>query len=263
MLFANFVDAANSVDANRGNIMTVTDTRRRLSYELDMAAAFSELELFRPFLHYLCFMADGKSLPVVQSRYALACIKVASTTITRSQFLLSHTSSMALPTWSTTYTLVLAIMALVFLISAHAGTSRPGEAWKRASLGIQVLYAIRTTNDCASAGLEVLKIVVNQLNHTVDFDFEQIEAEVSRSQQRRAQAMTIEAILAPTDISTGPSQNMPAINTTLFEDGVGYATNADQMLARAEGLPAGFGFVDLLNAELEHEQETMESYTGT
>lgn len=72
-------------------------------------------------------MAEGKAIPLSHSRHALTYIKLASMTITRLQ-----SNVLAMPdvllSWDTMYTLFLAIICLVFLISAHNGTSHPSEA---------------------------------------------------------------------------------------------------------------------------------------
>lgn len=128
-----------------------------LRYELEMACNFTQLVLFRPFLHYLRVMADGRAISLAESRHALACIKVASTTVLRSAEMTSRYPELAL-SWEFVYTLFLAIMCLIFLISAHHGTSQPSEAWRRAAVGIETMMANACVDDGASSCLKVVKV---------------------------------------------------------------------------------------------------------
>lgn len=155
------------------------DQNSVVSRDLEMACNFAQLILYRPFLPYLRIMAEGKAIPLSQSRHALACIKLASTTIVRLE-----SNALAMPdvplSWSTTYTLFLAIMCLVFLISAHNGTSHPSEAWHRCETGIRLLTKNACVDNCAATCLKLLREVVRQLNHTVDFNFDHIQDTSSR-----------------------------------------------------------------------------------
>lgn len=144
-----------------------------------MACNFAQLVLYRPFLPYLRNMAEGKAIPLSQSRHALACIKLASTTIIRLDSNALAMPDVPLP-WSTTYTLFLAIMCLVFLISAHNGTAHPSEAWHRCETGIRLLTKNACIDNGAATCLKMLREVVRQLNHTVDFDFDNIQSTNSR-----------------------------------------------------------------------------------
>lgn len=157
-----------------GTIVDKPLTRCSVGRDLEIACNFTQLILYRPFLPYLRNMAEGRSIPISQSRHALACIKLASTTISRLE-----ASALAMPdvplSWSTTYTLFLAIMCLVFLISAHNGTAHPSEAWHRCETGIRLLTQNSCIDNCAATCLKMLKEVVRQLNHTVDFDFDHIQ----------------------------------------------------------------------------------------
>ncbi|RVX70396.1 hypothetical protein B0A52_05895 [Exophiala mesophila] len=159
--------------------VTQQERNSEMSRHLEMACNFAQLSFYRPFLPYLRIMAEGKAIPLSHSRHALACIKLASTTITRLE-----SNALAMPdvllSWDTTYTLFLAIMCLVFLISAHKGTSRPSEAWKRCETGIRLLTKNACMENCATTCLKMLKEVVRQLNHTVDFDFESIQDSTGR-----------------------------------------------------------------------------------
>jgi hypothetical protein len=202
-------------------------------------------------------MADSKApITKMQSRHALACIKLASTTILRSEAISMEHPTVPL-SWESCYTLFLATMCLVFLIAAHNGTSQPSEAWRRASVGIRILYANVCADDCASACLEVLKMVVRQLNHTVDFDFEQIERSTTRICRSGALGHHRQGD-PPVPILKMPlSFNSPmpvAQAVTPLPTPAERFANPDNVLAHAEDLPLGFGFTDLLNMDVDDER---------
>jgi hypothetical protein len=128
-----------------------------MKYELEMSYKFAQIILFRPLLHYLRIMADGGTISLVQSQYALVCIKLASTTILRSEAMIKrgvvHPGS-----WAAVYTIFLSVMCLIFLIAAHKGTSQPSEAWQRAAVGIRLIATCKCVDNCSAVGLRVLKV---------------------------------------------------------------------------------------------------------
>lgn len=225
-----------------------------MRYDLEMVCNFAQITLYRPFLHYLRVMADSKAIPKSQSRHALACIKLASNTILRSEAMARGYPDLAL-SWESTYTLFLGIMCLVFLISAHNNTSQPSEAWRRATVGIRILYANACVDDCASACLRVLKVVVRQLNHTVDFDFDQIEASARQVCRPSAPEQSHEQLFERRRTETSPKaarpEPSPDASTDVQREGF---ADADRLLASAENLPLGFGFTDLLNMDYEDDR---------
>ena len=230
-------------------------TTHRMRYDLEMACNFAQIVLYRPFLHYLRVMADGKAIPLSQSRHALACIKLASTTILRSEAIMRDCPDLPL-SWDAAYTLFLAIMCLVFLISAHNGTSDPSEAWRRASVGIRILTANVCVDDCASASLKVLRMVTRQLNHTVDFDFEQIEAttsQICQSGSPKQAHVSAAAKAVAQQIVHATAEETPEVARGVSSTTASPSlyTDADRMLAHADGLPLGVGFTDLLNMDVD------------
>src|ERR1700761_8415021 len=122
-----------------------------------MAFYFGQFVLYQPFLHYLIQMANGFPIIKIQSQHALACIKIASTTITRSEIM--HQRGLLAPaSWSVIYTLFQAVMCLLFLIATHNGTSRPSEAWKKGELGIRLLATMRCFDNGAARCLWIIKV---------------------------------------------------------------------------------------------------------
>ncbi|KAL2402319.1 hypothetical protein ABEF95_013332 [Exophiala dermatitidis] len=151
------------------------DTSVIVRYELEMAFYFGQLTLHIPFLHYLIPMANGSPITRIQSQHALTCLKIAATTISRTDAM--HQRGLLSPgSWTTTYTLFLAVVCLMFLVAAHNGTSRPSEAWKKGELGIRLLASLRCTDNPATRSLSIIKMVIKQLEHTVSFDVDQILA---------------------------------------------------------------------------------------
>jgi hypothetical protein len=235
------------------------DNSKRMRYDLEMAFIFAQIVMFRPFLHYLRGMAEGKAIPLSQSRYALACIKLASTAILRSNEIAMQCPNVRL-SWDTCYTLTLSVMCLIFLISAHNGTSQPSEAWRRGALGVRLLVANQCASDCASTTFKVVKMVVRQLSHTVDFDFDDIEA-TTRKICEADEATVIQPIFGRLNVPFArvqtPMTPRPAAPVTPGLPAV--FADADQTLAYAEDLPGGILFTDLLNMDLLEEDLNLES----
>lgn len=220
-----------------------------IRHELEMSYHFVQMLLFRPFLHYLSIMAEGKPLSFNESQHALACIKVASTTIARSEAMMSK-GLWPPASWTSFYALFLSTMCLTFLIACHSGTSHPSEAWKKAALGINVLAAYRCTDTCASSALDVLRLVVSHLSHTVQFDLQQIEATPNLCGRRReANSMGGTDIASPGAAKLSLAHiliNPTPIRRSSELASPEWQSNADKILAQAEEMSLMYGF-DMLD----------------
>lgn len=237
--------------------------------DLEITCNFAQLILYRPFLPYLRNMAGGRSVPIARSRHALACIKLASTTISRLE-----TCAIAMPdvplSWSTTYILFLAIMCLVFLISAHNGTAHPSEAWHRCETGIRLLTRNACVDNCAATCLKMLREVVRQLNHTVDFDFDRIQASNNRicatpTPNDGVTAHLFEALeswpgVANLSSIAAPGQSERNVTSQPSSIPNEPPMDADTMLAHADDLTVGIDLEAILNHEYD---ETCFESVGT
>jgi len=224
-------------------------------HELELSFYWSQLLLYLPFLHYLRPLADGQQVPESLSRPALTCLKIAVNTIVRCEALLDGLSDsdsyqyfMHPSNWACVYTVCLAVIALIFLISIHAGTSKPSEAWRKAETGIKILAALRCHEGGAGPCLSIIKDLVRQLNYTVDFDIEEIERTTARVCQRKvdqgngpivhhgafayARESSTNAVFQSQDVGMDDSQT---IDPAAFE-GLGPLSSADAMLAKAQSM---------------------------
>ncbi|KAI1371804.1 hypothetical protein F4677DRAFT_449982 [Hypoxylon crocopeplum] len=216
-----------------------------IMHDLEMTYNFGHIILFRPLLHYLRIMADGGSISVMQSYHALACIKIASSTIVRSHEMVKE-GLLLTGLWTSIYTIFLSVMCLIFLIAAHRGTVRPSQAWQRAAVGIRLIAAF------------------NELSHTVYFDFDEIEASVIRTCSRGTSETTSQvespATATHRDHHEDTSRNherptsVTRTPTWLNFDSQNFSNNlagtenkADRMLVQAEGLSTEFDFRDMLH----------------
>ena len=118
----------------------------------------SQIILFRPHLHYIREMYAGKSVSVAESYYALACIKVASSTIVMAEELRARPPLPLGESWLTLYTVFSAVVCLVFLVAAHPATTLPSIAWHKARVGIRLIAANRCADNISTVCLEVLKV---------------------------------------------------------------------------------------------------------
>lgn len=127
--------------------------------DLDMTYHLAQIILFRPHLHYLRDMYAGKAISVAESYFALACIKVASSTVVRAEEF--YQQPQLLPqsySWLTIYTVFSSAMCLVFLVAAHPATTLPSIAWQKANSGIRIIAAMRCADDISATCLEILKV---------------------------------------------------------------------------------------------------------
>ncbi|PNS20116.1 PHD finger-like domain-containing protein 5B [Sphaceloma murrayae] len=154
----------------------IADPRQAKATKLDleMTTYSCQLMLYMPFLHYVERMAKGMPTSRTRSQRVLTCIKVASKTITFCDNQLRH-KTLEPSSWFQTYTLFLAVLTLMFLIAAHRGTTHPSEAWKKGEQGIRILAAMRCHDNGASKCLKVIRALIDQLSHTVEFDIDAIE----------------------------------------------------------------------------------------
>ncbi|RMZ77638.1 hypothetical protein DV738_g4292, partial [Chaetothyriales sp. CBS 135597] len=204
----------------------------KLKHELSSTYLHVQITLYMPFLHYLRVMAAGAAISLNQSQHALACLKVASTTILKTEAAMN--SGAFCPTsWRSVYSVFLAVICLVFLIAAHNGTSQPSEAWKRALAGIRILAACRCCDNGADACLAILKMVVRRLKHTVDFDIEQVEA----STPRLCQGKIVDSFMTmrrPMDEVATPGSTALFLSHILHQEEM--HSDADKILKRAEAI---------------------------
>jgi hypothetical protein len=126
----------------------------RLKFDLEIAFYFSQIVLFRPFLHAL---ANDSSVTQEQTSRALICLKVASHALAEYEAmnLQGHLNSAS---WMSLYTLFLSVICLIFLIATQDGTRRPVEAWRKAEIGARLLTAASCPGLGSRQCLKVLKV---------------------------------------------------------------------------------------------------------
>ncbi|KAF2157030.1 hypothetical protein K461DRAFT_263985 [Myriangium duriaei CBS 260.36] len=206
----------------------------RMKAELELTAYACQLKLYMPFLQYLVGMANGSFTKRTRSQRVLACIKTASKTISLCDSLMRQ-HLLEPSSWFQTYALFLAVLTLVFLIAAHKGTTQPSQAWTKGESGIRIMAAMRCDGNAATKCLRCIRVLVEQLSHTVEFDVDEIEQSTptlcgSQHQAPRAiqdKRPTIAAILnqgADGASRASPSQHMARTQ----------ASTADDILAQAD-----------------------------
>lgn len=170
-----------------------------------------------------------------QSYHALACLKVATSTIGHIDRSTDSTELESLSdSWLGVYTIFTAVMCLIFLIAAHPGTARPSVAWQRANRGIRILAACSCENNMAAACLRMIKSVTTELSHTVYFDYVEIEATVRRvCDDERNESSVRSSPSVPAAGSEGANRFMDI--------------PADRMLFQADTLASEFDFGDILH----------------
>jgi hypothetical protein len=129
----------------------------RLKYELEMTSFFGKIVLYRPFLHYLAKSSDGRPTAQKASQRALACIRIASTAITRSEAI-QQLGLLRPASWTSIYTTFLSVVCLVFLIATREGARNPIEAWRKAESGIRLLASTTCHETGSKQCLDILKV---------------------------------------------------------------------------------------------------------
>lgn len=122
-----------------------------------MTSFFGKIVLYRPFLHYLAKSSDGRPTAQKASQRALACIRIASTAITRSEAI-QQLGLLRPASWTSIYTTFLSVVCLVFLIATREGTTNPIEAWRKAESGICLLASTTCHETGSKQCLGILKV---------------------------------------------------------------------------------------------------------
>lgn len=127
---------------------------------------FGFLVLWRPLLHDLCSrlrspgnrsIDEDSDMTQDDAQFALACIKLASTSFSRSEGSLEY-GAVNPGSWPVMYTLFQSVLYLVALLSLDDVAAQLSEIWRPALSGVQLLAACNCGDGCASPALDVLKV---------------------------------------------------------------------------------------------------------
>lgn len=202
---------------------------------------WAELTFYSPFLHYLQPLAEGQSLPSNHSEPALKCLKAATNAITTCEVMLrSRTESplylriMHPGNPGTVSALFTSTLSLIFLICVHKGTKPPGEAWKRAEMGIRLLEALRCDAGGAGRCLAIIQEVVRQLNRFVRFDFDHIRRTTRRicsdgDDRARSHSMFTYPDNSPATPLVGHFHHSPSYVSSSADEMLAYARHLNQV----------------------------------
>jgi hypothetical protein len=125
---------------------------------------FAFLTLWRPLLIDLIItrQTSSSNSPPTQddTQFALACIKLASTSFSRSEDTLQqHQGAVSPNSWPVMYTLFQSVLYLLVLLALEDVTEQlPEQIWRPAVVGLQLLAACRCRDGCAGPALDVLKV---------------------------------------------------------------------------------------------------------
>ncbi|KAI6785477.1 uncharacterized protein J7T54_007120 [Emericellopsis cladophorae] len=243
--------------------MWQTPKHRGAKTDLDNMFRLCQIFMFRPHLHYFRDMYLGETVSVAESYYALACIKVASSTILAAENLAKQQPAPS-PfggSWLTTHVVFSSVMCLVFLVAAHPATTLPSVAWQRACRGIRIIAANRCTDNMSSVCLELLKLMTHSLRQTIYIDFDQIEATTlnhcsdmvapvkygSNQQSRENTPALADIPMAQRPVMATVVDQITAHEDYFHDNPLEVENEADKMLEQAEALSVEFHPYDLLN----------------
>jgi hypothetical protein len=120
---------------------------------------FGFLTLWRPLLVDLCArLAHGnETMTQDDAQFALACVKLASTSFSRSEETLQY-GAVSPNSWPVMYTLFQSVLYLLALLSLDDVATQLDQIWRPAVSGLQLLAACRCADGCAAPALNVLKV---------------------------------------------------------------------------------------------------------
>jgi len=122
-----------------------------------MVHNFGYIVLYRPFLHYLARARSDNPPDKRQLRCALACIKVAQSTILRSQAML-QAGFLSSSSWHSVYTVFLSVVALIFFLATQADAQGAVKVCQMAECGVQILASTACQDAGSQRCLDVLRV---------------------------------------------------------------------------------------------------------
>lgn len=129
-------------------------------FELEMAYYQGHIILYRPFLHYLAKMRDEETTDKRQLKCILACIKVASSVISRSEQMLQK-ENLYPAAWPAVYTIFLSVVCLIFFIATQRGTQAANQTQQKVETGIRLLASTSCHDTGADRCLEILQVTLS------------------------------------------------------------------------------------------------------
>lgn len=139
-----------------------------------MTLAFSRIQLYKPFLHYLSRRhdADTPSSPS-QLRLAYACVTVAQEAIHQANDTLEG-ALLGQASFPAMYTVFMAVTCLVFFVATRLSDVEHARVKADAETGIRVLASATCPGTGAAQCLDVLSDLIRCLSQVVDIDVEKI-----------------------------------------------------------------------------------------
>ena|SRR5271154_2217632 len=122
-----------------------------------MVHNFGHIILYRPFLHYLAKPKTAQQSDQRQLRCALACVKIARRTLTKSEAMQQH-SFLSPASWFSVYTIFLSIVTLVFYLAAQGDQKESSDIQKAAEAGVRILAGSECQDIGSKRCLDVLRV---------------------------------------------------------------------------------------------------------
>src|SRR5437868_1780871 len=137
--------------------MNKTKASCSISYDLEMVHNFGYIVLYRPFLHYPARARRDNPPDKRQLHCALACIKVAKSTILRSKAML-QTKILSPSSWHSVYTVFLSVVALIFFLATQADARESMKVRQIAECGVRLLASTACHDTGSRRCLDVLRV---------------------------------------------------------------------------------------------------------
>lgn len=150
-----------------------------IKYEVYISYYFSQIVLYRAFLHYLAEPEADESRHQRRLYYAETCVKMATKVVEVS--VVHQKAGLLCPaSWSSIYTVFLSTICLIFGYATRKhGTDLP-QAKHDIEDAIRLLACTACTTDTGSVRcLEMLRRLLKRVRHNVDVDLDRICAETN------------------------------------------------------------------------------------
>lgn len=130
-----------------------------MRFELEMAYYFSQIVLYRPFLHSLAEESNQSVVGKQQLRCAKMCIETAYNTISKAEMMLQK-GFLSPASWTSVYTVFLAVVCVLFLASTRADHQLSADAHEKIHAGVKILASAACSETGSRKCLKVLKASV-------------------------------------------------------------------------------------------------------
>ena len=173
--FRKWTDSLDSVLSYSGNDVQVLS----IKYDVQLGYYFSQIVLYRAFVHYLAEPHSGDAMSHRRLSYATLCVEMAKKAVELS--VVHQSRGLLCPaSWSGIYTVFLSTICLIFAYATRNEQRLETHTKHDIEDGIRLLASTACTTDTGSVRcLEILRRLIRRVRTIVDIDLDRICAETT------------------------------------------------------------------------------------